>query len=524
MTRAGPTAGPAPRVALLGLMLESNAFAPVAREEDFRARLFLEGDALLAEARRRPSLAPLEVSAFVRSMDATGPWEPVPVLLGACPPWGPIEEAFFERTVRSIEAALGRAGSLDAVYVANHGAMTATHDADPDGAMLARIRAVVGPGCPVVATLDLHANLSARMVEAASVLIGYRTNPHVDMIERGEQAAFTVRAILAGEARPVVAFERLPLTPASVALLTARGPYGELMDYAQRRRREHGGAILDVTVLGGFVFSDTPENGLAVVVTGRDEKAPAAALAREIADKAWRERERYRVTLTPIEEAVALAHRVAGDRSLAPVIFADSGDNPGGGGTGTATGLLEALLDAGVDGVRYGSFFDPALAAEAHEGGVGSRFTAVFNRAGERDFARRLEVPARVLALSDGEVVGVRGKSAGRRMQLGPSCALALGEDEGVEVVVISAREQTADPVFFEMVGLDVGASRTVCVKSRGHFRAGFDPWFPPEQVVEVDTPGLTSPVLDRIAWRGLPRPVFPLDADARWDPPPLPK
>jgi microcystin degradation protein MlrC len=467
---------PVARVALLGLMLESNAFAPVAREEDFRGRLYLEGRAILDEARRVPSLAPLEVVSFVRAMDATGPWEPVPILLGACQPWGPVEEGFFERCLVEIETRLGAAQSLDGVYVANHGAMTSTDDPDPDGAMLARVRAAVGPRC-------------------------------------------LLRAILAGQARPVMAYERLPLTPASVTLLTAGGPYGELMDYAQRRRREHGGQILNVTVLGGFVFSDTPENGLAVVVTGRDERAPAAELAREIAARAWAQRERFIARLTPVSDAVALALRAAADPAEPARIFADSGDNPGGGGTGTATGLLEALLEARAAGVLYGSFFDPLLAAEAHALGAGARFTAVFNRQGEREFARRLKVPARVVSVCDGDVVGRRGKSAGRRMQLGPSCALALGEDEGVQVVVISARDQTADPVFFEMLDLEVGAARTVCVKSRGHFRAGFDLWFAPEHVVEVDTTGLTSPVLERIEWRGLPRPVYPLDQDATWEP-----
>jgi microcystin degradation protein MlrC len=510
---------PVARVALLGLMLESNAFAPVAREEDFRGRLYLEGRAILDGARRVPSLAPLEVVSFVRAMDATGPWEPVPILLGACQPWGPVEEGFFERCLVEIETRLGAAQSLDGVYVANHGAMTSTDDPDPDGAMLARVRAAVGPRCPVLATLDLHANLSRRMVDSATALIGYQTNPHVDMLERGEEAAHLLRAILAGQARPVMAYERLPLTPASVTLLTAGGPYGELMDYAQRRRREHGGQILNVTVLGGFVFSDTPENGLAVVVTGRDERAPAAELAREIAARAWAQRERFIARLTPVSDAVALALRAAADPAEPARIFADSGDNPGGGGTGTATGLLEALLEARAAGVLYGSFFDPLLAAEAHALGAGARFTAVFNRQGEREFARRLKVPARVVSVCDGDVVGRRGKSAGRRMQLGPSCALALGEDEGVQVVVISARDQTADPVFFEMLDLEVGAARTVCVKSRGHFRAGFDLWFAPEHVVEVDTTGLTSPVLERIEWRGLPRPVYPLDQDATWEP-----
>lgn len=98
---------------------------------------------------------------------------------------------------------------------------------------------------------------------------------------------------------------------------------------------------------------------------------------------------------------------------------------------------------------------------------------------------------------------------------------LEIGGEGGVRAVVISARQQTADPMFFEMFGLDIGAARVVWVKSRGHFRAGFDPWFSPRQVHEIDTPGLTSPVLSRHEWRGLPRPVYPLDEDTRWDPGP---
>ena len=98
--------------------------------------------------------------------------------------------------------------------------------------------------------------------------------------------------------------------------------------------------------------------------------------------------------------------------------------------------------------------------------------------------------------------------------------ALEIGGEGGITAVVISARHQTADPVFFETLGLDIGAARTVCVKSRGHFRAGFDLWFAPEQVYEIDTPGVTAPVLDRFEWKGLPRPVYPLDPDTVWTPP----
>lgn len=508
-----------PRIALAGMVLESNSFAPVVTEADFRGRYYLEGQAILDEAARAHSVMPTEMKAFVHAMHATGSWEPVPLVLTGTEPGGPVDHAFFERTVAAILDALSRAGPVDAVYLCNHGAMTSTESHDPDGELAARLREAVGPDAAMVVTLDLHANISERLVESTDLIIGYQTNPHVDMLERGEEAAHSLRTILAGE-RAVAAFVRLPLTPASVVLLTREGPYADLMDYAQRRKRELAGGIFNVSVFGGFVFGDTPKNGIAVVVTGRGDGAPAHALATEIARRGWADRKRFRKQLTALEDAVALAVRVGKDPDARPVIFSDAGDNPGGGGLGTTTWLLEALVAAGARGVLFGSFCDPALAAEGHALGVDKRFTAVFNREGESEFSRRFSAEARVIALGDGRVVGRRGLYAGRAMNLGLTCALEIGGEGGIVVVVISNRRQTADPMFFEMLDLDIGAARCVCVKSRGHFRAGFDPWFPPENVYEVDTAGLTSPVLERFQWKHLPRPVYPLDEDARWEPP----
>ncbi len=521
------TGGAGPRVALAGIILESNAFAPPATEADFREKLYLEGPALLAEARRSPSLAPREVSAFVQAMDETGDWQPVPALLTACPPKGPIEAGFFRACLAKIVAALEAALPLDAVYLAQHGGMTASDGADPDGALIAAVRTAVGPEARIVVTLDLHANISERMVEASDLLIAYQTNPHVDMLQRGEEAAVSLRKLLAGT-RAETAFIRLPLVPPSVTLLTAEGPYGELIAYGQRRLQELGGKILNVSILGGFAFSDTPKNGVAVLVAGRDDAAAARGLAREIAELGWSQRHRFTRRLTPLDEAVALALATAAEPQRPSVIFSDAGDNPGGGGGGDTTALLAGLAEAGAQGVLIGGFFDRALAAEAHSLGVGARFEAVFNRGGGGKYAERLALPARVLALSDGDLVGRLGIFAGRRLALGPCAALALGEDEGcaeegITAVVISSRQQAADPVFFETFGLDIAAARVIAVKSRGHFRAGFAPWFPPERVYEVDTPGLTSPVLERLEWHGLPRPVYPLDPDTEWTPPDWP-
>jgi microcystin degradation protein MlrC len=320
--------------------------------------------------------------------------------------------------------------------------------------------------------------------------------------------------MLAGLAEPKTALVRLPLTPASVNLLTNAGPYGELIDYGQKRQAEHSGAILNVSIFGGFVFSDTPKNGIAIVVTARSDHALARTLANEISDRAWGMRSRFRKTLMPVAEAVALANA----RERAPVIYADSGDNPGGGGSGRTTELLIALHAAGAREVIYGSFFDAALASEAHKLGKGARFLARFNRdrgqAPWEQWDQPFAAEAEVIGLADGRFIGKLGLLQGRKVNLGASAALRIG---GLTVVVISARSQTADPMFFEMFGIDIGKASTVVVKSRGHFRAGFRPWFPPEQVKEVDTAGLTSPVLERLPFEGLPRPSYPLDEHATW-------
>ena len=230
-------------------------------------------------------------------------------------------------------------------------------------------------------------------------------------------------------------------------------------------------------------------------------------------------RERFKRELTSLDEGVGMALARGNDAGLEPVIFSDAGDNPGGGGGGDTTWLLAALAEAGAQGVLMGSHVDAPLAAEAHALGLGATFTAVFNRDGGGAFAETFAAEARVAALGDGDIVGRRGLYQGRRLEMGPVALLEIGGPEGLKVVVISERHQTADPMFFEQFGLDIAAARTVVVKSRGHFRAGFDLWFPPEQVYEIDTAGLTSPVLSRFDWQGLPRPVYPLDEDTRWEP-----
>lgn len=501
------------RVALLGYMLEVNAFSPVTTEADFRALCMAEGEALAAMLRAPVSVLPAELPAFAAAMDRLADWQPVPISAIAATPGGPVEQGFYDRWLADVRARLAAAGPLDGVYIANHGAGAATADMDSDGTLYALVRETVGPDVPVVATLDLHANISERMVEMADVMIAYRTNPHIDQRERAAEAAAALVELWNG-LKPAKAFIRLPICPPSVTLLTAAGPYADMIALGQALTDDR---ILNVSAFGNFTFGDLPKNGLSVLVTARGDLAAARAVCRAVAEKGWAERHRHHPSLTPLDDAVAAAIARGRDSSIPSRLLADVADNPGGGGSGRTTAILSALVRAGATGAVLGVVHDPALAAEAHRLGLGARLTARFDPGTGDPFAEPFEAPATVAALHDGAITGRAGTRQGRLMPHGPSALLDLG---GVRVVVSSNRLQCLDPAQFEAFGLDITAARTVVVKSRGHFRAGFSGLFPPERIDEVDAPGLTSPVLSRFAFRHLPRPVYPLDPETAWSAP----
>lgn len=502
-----------PRIALLGFAIECNRFSPVSTEADFAADIDMRGDEILTEARKSaPGLLP-DTPAFVAEMDRDGPWTPVPLRIALAQPGGPVEQTYFDALKDEIVAGLKAHAPLDGVFVASHGAALATGSDDPDGDLFEAIRGTVGPDVPVIGVFDLHANVSRRMTDNLSVFVGYLCNPHTDIAERGREAARHMRRALAGE-KTAVAMVKLPLVPPSIALLTATGPYGEIIAEGQRHL---GGDIVNVSIMAGFAFSDCPKNGVTAVVTAKNRNRNAAfELARDLAAKIWAERPRYRKAMTPLADAVAAAV-AAGRGERAPVLLADVADNPGGGGRGNTTYLLRALKAANLQGAVLGVFNDAALAAEAHRRGVGATFRARFNTAEPNEFSEPFAGDATVVRLSDGHFVGRRGLLKGVAGELGASALLDLG---GIQVVVISNRQQCMDPMQVELFGVDIAKTRVLIVKSRGHFRSGFDEVFPPERIVEVDCPGLTSPALHNFTWTKLPRPVYPLDEHASWTPP----
>lgn len=491
------------RVAITGYMHEVNAFAePVGLEQG----VCVGGrtGSLVHSWEAGPAITRLRELRDVELVELPV-WE-----FGAS---GPLRHDDFVTITDDITRRLADAGPVDGVLVFGHGAGRTDLDLDSDGTFLGEIRAVVGPGVPIVVVLDFHANVSSTMCDVADVLVGYRTNPHVDIEDRAVEAVEHLHRLLEGE-RTVIALCRPPMVLPQLAQNTTPGePLAEVRGHADG---ETAGRVRNVSVFGGFSLSDVPDSGLSVVVTAdADTPDAASAAAIDVARHAWDVRHRFRMTLTSLDDAIAVA--VGASTGVRPaVILADTADNPGGGAPGNSTFVLAALLEAGVDGAVIALHCDAAVVGEAWTAGVGAQVDVVFNDGSDHPLARPLPVTATVSTLVDAPFVARRGVYRGMTRTAGRCCTLDLG---GVQIAVSERKMQCADDDTFLHLGLDPRHARVVVVKSRGHFRAGFDHLFTDDQIVEVGAPGVAPAVLDGLVLANIPRPVFPLDGDVDWTP-----
>jgi microcystin degradation protein MlrC len=505
------------RIALCGFNLESNRFAPTCTRRDFEENMYLRGVDITHEARAPQPRIHLSMCGFFTAMDmscgGTQGWIPCPTVLIGSTPAGAVDEEFFLEFLDELRAALDELGPVDGVYICQHGGAIATHTHDPDGDIFQLVREVVGCNVPVVATLDLHANVSGAMVEATDLLVAYRTNPHIDLFERGEEAAHGLLKLFAG-VKPHCHRVRLPLVAPSVTQLTAPGhPYGDVIRFGQTKLDDD---VLNISILGGFAFSDTPKNGMTILVTTCGDAERARQLAVEIATVAWRDRHRYKPDMLPLAQAVDLARQAGSDKTVAPLLFADPADNPGGGGRGNTTYILDAFLNAGITGCAMAVFYDRAAVRAAFDVGIGGNLSITLNNDEDSALSHPLAVSATVESLSDGLFIGAFGMVKGKTVDTGPSAVLDLG---GIRLVLISNRQQCLSSDYLSAFGIDPASCRCIVVKSRGHFRAGFEHLFNSSCIHEIDVPGLTSPNLHDFDWHYLPRPVYPIDEQVSWSP-----
>ena len=486
------------RIAVGGWQHETNTFSPQpATLADFLEGSgwpgLLKGPALL----RVTAPMNLPVAGAAAELAALG-HEVVPLVWAAATPSGRVEDHAFDTICRLFLDALDSAGPLDAVYLDLHGAMASASCDDGEGAFLRRLRERLGPDVPVVASLDLHANVSSDMVSLSDGLVGYRTYPHVDMAATGARAAALLHARLARGKPFAVAWQRvdylLPLTSQCTLIEPVAGLYAALENL------ERDAGLASLTWAGGFPLADVPDCGQVVLAYG-DTPAQVDAAVRDYAGRLAEAEAAFRQRIWTEADAAeyAMAQAAAG---RGPIVLADVQDNPGGGGSSDTTGVLRALIDAGARNAVVAMIRDPEAAARAHAAGEGAMLQL---RLGGHtpDDAGRAGMPCvgtyRVERLTDGAFTGTGPMWGGSPIHLGPTALLRL---DGVQVIVTTGKMQAADQSILRHVGIDPAACDVLALKSSVHFRADFQALA--GEILIVASPGLVCTQLKTLPYRKL--------------------
>ena len=394
----------------------------------------------------------------------------------------------FERIAGEILRRLAAAGPVDAVYLDLHGAMVTERHDDGEGELLARVRKAVGARVPIVASLDLHANVTRAMLDLADGLVAYRTYPHVDMAETGRRAAALLDATLR-RGRPMAKtwkpFNFLTAIPSQCSLIEpCRGLYRSLA----RIEEQHG---LQLSFTPGFPMADFPECGMAVFGYGADEAKARAAVTRLAGEIEAAEKDFVLELLSP-DDAVRRAMQ-RGEPG-APVVLADTQDNPGAGGNGDTTGLLAAMIRLRAEGAVLGMLIDPPSAAAAHAVGRGNTARFALGEISGVPGQVPLSGEFTVEAQGDGNFTGTGPMYRGLNLTLGPMALLRSRDAPGVRVLLASRKCQTADQEMFRHLGLEPRTQRLVALKSSVHFRADFQPMAKEVLVVRAPGPALADP------------------------------
>jgi microcystin degradation protein MlrC len=427
----------------------------------------------------------LPIAGFIEGMRGSR-HELVPTAWAASSPSAHVTEEAFEHIAGMIVDAIRSAGPLDAVYLDLHGAMVTEHLDDGEGELLARVRAVVGDAIPVVASLDLHANVTRRMLEHADILIAYRTYPHVDMAETGARVAHFLRQRLNGLPRPKVAAQRVPFLIPLQAQSTMQEPNAGI--YAELAKLQRDG-IAALSFTPGFPAADFPECGPAVFAYS-DDPARAQQTAKRVRAIVEEAEGDYDQPVFEPDECVRRAMQIAG-RAARPVVIADTQDNPGAGGDSDTTGMLRALVANHAQRAGLGLINDPDAAKAAHAAGEGAQIEIALGGKSRIPGDAPFRAVFTVEKLSEGRFTCTGPFYRGAKMNLGPCARLRVG---GVQVVVACEKPQLADQEMYRFIGIEPTVQAILVNKSSVHFRADFAPIAETILVAKAPGPMLADP------------------------------
>lgn len=485
------------RIAVVQINHETNSFSPVKTTlADFKALCLCYGDDVLEMIGRNRRLSILAGCIDAIEKKGKGDVAVVPIMMATAMSGGPLERETYGYLRDELVRGVLRAGRLDGVYIALHGAMGVDGMINPEGELLRTLREIVGPDIPVGLSLDLHANITAAYIESTTFITGYKTNPHRDFYKTGYAAGEILLATVRGDINPTTVAVKMPLLKGGGMTIDFMAPMRKIFKVMKRMERRPD--VLNVSNFMVHVWLDDPELGWTVTAVTNGDSELARSVAEEIADLNWSVRDAAHPKPLSAAEAVEIARRSRLARAFGTTIMADIADSVGAGAPGENTWILQALLEHGPDLVSYIPVRDADAARIAFEAEVEDLMSL--------EVGGKLDVTYNRPLKFDGILVHKELTDLGKT---------AILKSDGVHLILTELPAMTMFPSFFTDLGLRLGKADIVVVKNIFPFRFTFS--FYNRKTLDVSTPGITNIDVFQLNYEHIPRPIYPLDELGTW-------
>ena len=498
------------RIAALGFHHETNTFQSVKTDYDsFADYEFLRG----SQIADRHATSKFTLAGYFQSAQKFE-FDLVPLLWAFTGPTGTITKDAFDRIATEMIDMLKENGPWDGVLLAQHGAAVSDEYPDMDGEISRRVRKVVGLETPVVMTLDLHSNITQDQVDNTDAIVAFRTNPHLDPVERAVEASDILVKTIRGEVRPVQHLVQVPMIINIVKQPTSFGPMKEIMDEVDEVLEKPG--VLSASCGQGFPYADVDQMGVSFLVVTDGDAELAEKQANWLARRAWDRRAELQNDSPSIEEAISSAMNAPSDDR--PTAIMDVGDNVGGGGTADSTHLLTEAIRQGLKGEQslLLSLFDPSAVQACVSAGVGSTVTLKVGAGTDHLHGEPVEVTGYVRAITDGKFEEPKPIHGGFRFfDYGPS--VALDTEDGHTIALHTVRgigNMSREQYYF--MGIFPEKYRVIICKGTVSPRAAYEPIA--REIIMADSQGVTSANMSSFSYEHRRKPLYPFEPETMFD------
>lgn len=469
---------------------ETNTFSPIRTGDANFTDWFPAGQ---HPDRREMFSAPLAIAR--EQVAKREGWTLIEGLCVNAQPAGMIRRDTWERIRDEILRDLSAAMPVDMVLLGLHGAMVADGYPDCEGDLLARVRAIVGPGVAIGAVLDPHCHLTPAMTDNADILIAYKEYPHFDVFDRAQEVWELTLSVAEGRCRPIasvgdcrmIAFYYTPVEPMKSFV-------------ADLRAAEQRQGVLSASLVHGFPWGDVPHFGSKLLVYTDNDPALGDAIANEFATKLQALRGQTMTALVSVGDAVAEA--VADSDSPKPLVLADFSDNVGAGCPGDTTHLIGALIEAGVTDMAAAFIFDPVAVQLATAAGVGGRLPLRVGGKACSFSGKPMDLEVEVTHLASGAIHDV----IVAQFDLGDVAVVRTAGNN--HLVLTTLRAQCITPAAFTDFGIDLARKRVLVPKSMQHFFIMFSQLS--DRIRYVDSPGVATMSLQSLPFRHIDKTIWP--------------